>query len=25
MMQDLQPYIELWQASRKGEALAAAS
>ena len=25
MMLDLQPYIELWEASRKGEALAAAS
>ena len=25
MMQDLQPYIELWEMSRKSEALAAAS
>jgi len=25
MMQDLQPYIELWETSRKGEALAATS
>jgi 3-deoxy-7-phosphoheptulonate synthase len=25
MMADLQPYIELWETSRKGEALAAAS